>query len=78
MGASNGGDQEDQMRTLEMIEGPEAWERFNAGMKKALSVPHVEIQKRLEAERQKAALNPKKRGPKRKVKPSASHGLDGT
>jgi len=58
----------------DMIEGPEAWERFNSGMKKALSVPHAEIQKRLEAERQKSVLNPNRRGPKRKPKPSASPG----
>jgi hypothetical protein len=59
-------------RTPEYIEGTEAWERFQAGMKTVLSVSHDEIQRRLEAERQKAALNPNKRGPKRKVKPSAS------
>jgi hypothetical protein len=60
------------MRTQEMIEGPEAWTRFQAGMKKALSVPRAEIKRRIEEQRKKAALNPNKRGPKRKVKPSAS------
>jgi len=59
-------------RTPEYIEGTEAWERFQAGMKVAISVPRDEIQRRLEIERKKAALNPNKRGPKRKANPSAS------
>jgi len=43
-----------------------------------LSVPHAEITRR-ETEYQKhVALNPKRRGPKRKVKPSADgHGSNG-
>lgn len=55
------------MKTADMIEGPEAWERFQAGMKKALAVPHAELKRRIERERAKAAKNPKRRGPKRKV-----------
>ena len=54
-----------------MIEGSEAWTRFTAEMKKALSVPHEEIQRRIEAHKAEAAKNPNRRGPKRKVKPSA-------
>jgi hypothetical protein len=39
-----------------------------------LAVPRAEIQKRIEAHRQQAAENPRKRGPKRKgVTPSAEH-----
>lgn len=56
----------------EYIEGPEASDRFIEAMKKIIAVPRAEILRR-EAEYQKqVALNPRKRGPKRKVKPSAS------
>ena len=57
----------------EMIEGPEAFERFKNAMKTVLSVPHSEIKHRIEEQRKQSALNPNRRGPKRKnVKPSAS------
>lgn len=49
-----------------MIEGKEAFTRFENAMKKVLSVPHSEIKKRIEAHRKEAAANPKKRGPKPK------------
>jgi hypothetical protein len=52
--------------TADMIEGPEAWGRFQDAMKKVLSVPHSEIKKRIEKERRKAARNPNRRGPKPK------------
>jgi len=53
----------------EMHEGPEAFSRFTATMKALLTVPRAELLRR-EAEYQKqAALNPHKRGPKRKQKP---------
>ena len=54
----------------EMIEGPEAWTRFNETMKRVIAVPHAEIKKRIEAHRAEAAKNPNRRGPKPK-KPSA-------
>jgi hypothetical protein len=61
----------------EYDEGPQAAKRFEAAMKKILAVPHSELLRR-EAEYQKrAALNPRKRGPKPKAKPSsASHDPD--
>jgi hypothetical protein len=58
--------------TPEMIEGPEAFTRFKNAMKAVLAVPHSEIKKRIEEHRKQAALNPNRRGPKRKANPSAS------
>jgi len=49
-------------------EGPEVFARFDALVRKVLSVPHDEVLRR-EAEYQKqAAINPHKRGPKPKKK----------
>jgi hypothetical protein len=48
----------------EYVEGPEAAERFNAAMRKVLSVSPDELRRRVEAERQQAAMNPHKRGSK--------------
>ena len=53
----------------EPIEGPEAWDRFQAAMRKVLAVPHAEIQRRIEEHRKEAAKNPHKRGPKPKANP---------
>jgi len=52
----------------EYVEGKEAWTRFDGAMKHVLSVPHAEIQRRIERERAEAARNPNKRGPKPKSK----------
>lgn len=52
----------------EYVEGPEAWTRFQNAMKKVVTVPHAEIQRRLEQHREEAAKNPNKRGPKPKEK----------
>jgi len=52
----------------EMIEGPEAFERFRKAMKAVVSVPHSVIQKRIEEHRARAAKNPNKPGPKPKAK----------
>jgi hypothetical protein len=54
-------------RTPEYVEGPEAYARFEGAMKKALSVPHAEIQRRIEEHKKEAARNPNRRGPKRKT-----------
>lgn len=52
----------------DMVEGPEAWNRFDSAMKRVIAVPHAEIQKRIEAHRREAAKNPNRRGPKPKRK----------
>ena len=54
---------------MEMVEGPEAWKRFEETMKNVLAVPHSEIQKRIEERRRESANNPNRRGPKRAAKP---------
>jgi hypothetical protein len=59
----------------ECIEGPEAFRRFDEGMRQILSVPHSTLVRRERAYRKKMVdANPNRRGPKRKVKPSASPG----
>jgi hypothetical protein len=52
----------------EMIEGPEAFQRFRDATKAVLAVPHSVIKKRIEEHRAEAAKNPNRRGPKRKPK----------
>jgi hypothetical protein len=52
----------------EYVEGTEAWSRFQSAMKRVVSVPHAEIQRRIEEHREHAAKNPNKRGPKPKSK----------
>ena len=47
-----------------MIEGREAFKRFKNTMKAVLSVSHEELQKRIDAEKEKSAMNPNRRGPK--------------
>jgi hypothetical protein len=50
------------------LEGSEAFARFDALVRKVLSVPHSEIMRR-EAEYQKQSqANPNRRGPKRRTK----------
>lgn len=52
----------------EMIEGPEAFRRFQNAMRRVLAVPHDVMQRRIAEEKKQAALNPNKRGPKPKAK----------
>lgn len=56
----------------EIIEGPEAIVRFTTAMKAVLAVPRSVIQKRIAEHKAQSDANPRKRGPKRKIKPSAS------
>lgn len=60
----------------EYIEGPEASERFIEAMRKIIAVPRAEMLRREEEYQKQAALNPRRRGPKPKVKPSASPAPD--
>lgn len=51
-----------------MIEGPEAFERFENAMRAVVKVPREAIQKKLEEHRKAVDANPNRRGPKRKVR----------
>ena len=63
------------MQSSDMIEGPQAYKRFESAMKQVLSVPRDVLKQRIEAERKRSALKTVRPGPKRKpVKPSASPG----
>jgi hypothetical protein len=48
------------------------FQAFDSLMGKLLTVPKSTIHERHAAHKKKAALNPKKRGPKLKIKPPAS------
>jgi hypothetical protein len=50
------------------------FQKFTDLVDRLLAVPHTEIQRREKEYRKQADRNPRKRGPKRKVKPSASPG----
>jgi len=57
----------------ECIEGPEAFQRFDATVAAILSVPHSTLVRREKAYRKRVEANPNRPGPKRKAtKPSAS------
>jgi hypothetical protein len=58
----------------ECVEGPEAFARFDALVGAVLAVPHALIERRQRAYRKKVEANPNRRGPKRKVNPSAVSG----
>jgi hypothetical protein len=60
------------MKPQPNAEDPEAFARFDALVRKVLSVPHSEIMRREAEYKKRSTLNPNRRGPKRKVKPSAS------
>jgi len=62
------------MKEPEHFEGPEAFTRFQATMKKVLTVSPAELKRRIEAERAISALNPNRRGPKPKKSPCSAHG----
>jgi hypothetical protein len=53
--------------TTEMIEGPEAFERFENAMRRVAKVPPAIVQGRIEEHRKALRANPNRCGPKRKV-----------
>ena len=53
----------------ECIEGPEAFQRFDDGVREILSVPRSTLVRRERAYKKKSLANPNRRGPKPKVKP---------
>ncbi len=55
----------------ECIEGPEAFRRFDEGVRQVLSVPHSTLVRRERAYKKKTLANPNRRGPKPKVKSQA-------
>ena len=57
---------EPMIKKPDMIEGPEAFQRFRDATKAVLAVPHSVVQKRIEEHRAQAAKNPNRRGPKPK------------
>jgi len=61
-------------RQLDIVEGSEALRRFDALVGSVLSVSREELLRREAEYKKKAALNPRKRGPK--PKRAASHGPD--
>ena len=52
------------------VKTPSEFESFTKLVTQVLSVPHAEIQKRVEAHREAVAKNPNKRGPKPKRRSS--------
>lgn len=48
------------------------YDRFRSAVERIMSVPKAEILRREAEYKKRADANPRKRGPKRKVKPSAS------
>ena len=61
----------EEMPHPEMIEGSEAAKRFDAPVRKVLSVLHEEIMRREAEYKRQSAIDPNRRGPKRKSKTSA-------
>jgi hypothetical protein len=56
----------------ELPESQEAAARFDALVRKVLSVSHEEIMRREAEYKRQSAMNPHRRGPKRKIKNIAS------
>ena len=54
--------------TSKYVEGPEAFRRFDEGVKKVLSVPHATLVRRERAYKKRSIANPHRTGPKRKRK----------
>jgi hypothetical protein len=57
---------ESATRLPECIEGTEAFQRFDEGIRQILSVPHSTLVRRERAYKKKSLANPNRRGPKPK------------
>ena len=55
-------DNEAMKNRTELVEGPEAWKRFEGVMKNVLVVTHSEIQRRIKEQSKKAAGKPHQNG----------------
>lgn len=55
----------------EIVEGAEAFRRFDALMSAVVKVPHAVVQARIEEHRKQSATNPNRRGPKPKSRRQA-------
>jgi hypothetical protein len=53
------------------------FEAFTSAVERLMAVPKAEILRREAKYKRQADLNPRKRGPKRKVKPSSSLAVNG-
>jgi hypothetical protein len=60
-----------KVREWSRVKHSNEFNAFDALVGKVLSVPHEEIQRREREYQKQATKNPRRRGPKRKVKPSA-------
>jgi hypothetical protein len=61
-----------------MVKHSTEYETFTSAVERIMSVPKAEILRREAEYKKQADLNPRKRGPKRRVKPSASgHAANG-
>jgi hypothetical protein len=67
MKAKAQGDAPAKPRTPKYIEGPEAFQRFDAMMTALVAVPKETVEKREKAYRAQVEANPNRRGPKRKA-----------
>ncbi len=56
------------MKLKDYVEGPQAWNRFNSAMRKAITVSPAELKRRIEADN---LAHPRKRGRPRKINHSA-------
>ncbi len=61
---------ESEARLPECIEGPEAFQRFDVGVRQILSVPRSTLVRRERSYKKRSLANPNRRGPKPKVTPS--------
>ena len=59
-----------------MARPTKAFQAFDRTMRQLLAVPRTTLERRMAEYREQAAQNPNRRGPKPKIKPSASSSHD--